>query len=186
MNDSVKNPWTKTSTRQVYENPWIKVEHHTVLTPSKDEGVYGTVAFKNRAIGIIPLDKHLNTWIVGQYRFPLNAYSWEIPEGGGPIGEATINTAKRELSEEVGLKANKWRMIQTFHLSNSVSDEYGELFLAQELTEFENHPDPEEELIVKKVPFQEVFKMVLKGEITDSISIMGILKVKYLIDNQLI
>ncbi len=77
-------------------------------------------------------------------------------------------------------------MIQTFHLSNSVSDEYGELFLAQELTEFENHPDPEEELIVKKVPFQEVFQMVLKGEITDSISVMGILKVKYLIDNQLI
>ncbi|MDA9328773.1 NUDIX hydrolase [Flavobacteriales bacterium] len=186
MNDPDKNPWTKISTKEVYENPWIKVEHHTVLTPSKGAGIYGTVAFKNLAIGIIPLDTSLNTWIVGQYRFPLNTYSWEIPEGGGPIGEETIDTAKRELSEEVGLKANKWTMIQTFHLSNSVSDEYGELFLAQELKEFENHPDPEEELIVKKLPFEEVFQMVLKGEITDSMSVMGILKVKYLIANQLI
>jgi len=186
MNDPDKNPWTKISTKEVYENPWIKVEHHTVLTPSKSAGIYGTVAFKNLAIGIIPLDTSLNTWIVGQYRFPLNTYSWEIPEGGGPIGEETIDTAKRELSEEVGLKANKWTMIQTFHLSNSVSDEYGELFLAQELKEFDNHPDPEEELIVKKLPFEEVFQMVLKGEITDSMSVMGILKVKYLIDNQLI
>lgn len=186
MNEQSFNPWKKIKEKVTYENPWIKVTHADVITPGGEKGVYGTVTYKNWAIGIIPLDEDHNTWIVGQYRYPLEAYSWEIPEGGGPIGESAIDTAKRELSEEVGLKAKKWDMIQTFHLSNSVSDEYGELFLAQDLEEFENHPDPEEDLAVKKLPFEEVFQMVLKGEITDSMSVMGILKVKYLIDNNLI
>ncbi len=186
MNEQSFNPWKKIKEKVTYENPWIKVTHADVITPCGEKGVYGTVSYKNWAIGIIPLDEDHNTWIVGQYRYPLEAYSWEIPEGGGPIGESAIDTAKRELSEEVGLKAKKWDMIQTFHLSNSVSDEYGELFLAQDLEEFENHPDPEEDLAVKKLPFEEVFQMVLKGEITDSMSVMGILKVKYLIDNNLI
>lgn len=180
------NPWHKINEKVVYDNSWIKVTHSDVITPAGDEGIYGAVHFKNWAIGIIPLDKEFNTWIIGQYRYPINQYSWEIPEGGGPLGVSKLETAQRELSEECGLKANKWTQIQTFHLSNSVSDEYGEIFLAQGLEEFENHPDPEEELIVKKLPFEELFQMVLKGEITDSISIMGVFKVKYLIDNNLI
>lgn len=187
MSDKYKeNPWQLVEQKSIYENPWIKVDHHDVITPSGENGIYGVVGFKNWAIGMIPLDKKLNTWIVGQYRYPINQYSWEIPEGGGPIGESALETAKRELSEEVGLSAKKWTKIQSFHLSNSVSDEYGELFLAQELEEFENHPDPEEELVVRKLPFNDVFKMVLSGEITDSMSIMAIYKVKYLIDNNLI
>lgn len=180
------NPWKKIKEEIVYDNPWIQVTNAEVITPSGDDGIYGSVHFKNWAIGIIPLDENLNTWIVGQYRYPIQQYSWEIPEGGGPIGIGAQESAKRELSEECGLKAEKWTKIQTFHLSNSVSDEYGEIFLAQDIKEFENHPDPEEELIVKKLPFEEVFQMVLKGEITDSITIMGINKVKYLIDNNLI
>lgn len=186
MSNQEDNPWKTLDSEVKYENPWIKVTHSNVLTPGNDKGVYGSVHFKNWAIGMVPLDKELNTWIVGQYRYPLNQYSWEIPEGGGPIGESALDTAKRELSEEVGLVAKKWTQIQTFHLSNSVSDEYGELFLAQDLEEFENHPDPDEELVVKKMPFNDVFQMVLSGEITDSMSIMAILKVKYLIDNKLL
>ena len=186
MNVSTDNPWQKIDEEIKYDNSWIKVTHSNVITPSGSEGIYGSVHFKNWAIGMIPLDKNLNTWIVGQYRYPIQQYSWEIPEGGGPIGVSAIETAKRELSEECGLKAKKWTQIQTFHLSNSVSDEYGEIFLAQDIDEFENHPDPEEELVVKKLPFEDVFQMVLKGEITDSITIMAIYKVKYLIENNLI
>ncbi len=183
---STDNPWQKIDEEVKYDNSWIKVTHSNVINPAGAKGIYGSVHFKNWAIGIIPLDKNLNTWIVGQYRYPIQQYSWEIPEGGGPIGVSTIETAKRELSEECGLKAKKWTRIQTFHLSNSVSDEYGEIFLAQDLEEFENHPDPEEELVIKKLSFEEVFQMVCKGEITDSISIMGIYKVRYLIENNLI
>ena len=186
MSDLNENPWKKIDEKVQYENPWIKVTHADVITPGGEIGVYGTVHFKNWAIGMVPLDEEFNTWIVGQYRYPLNKYSWEIPEGGGPIGESGLETAKRELSEECGLTAKKWTKIQTFHLSNSVSDEYGELFLAQDLEEHENHPDPEEELVVRKLPFNEVFKMVENGEITDSISIIAVYKVKYLIDNNLI
>ena len=186
MNVSNDNPWEKIDEEIKYDNSWIKVIHSNVINPSGGKGIYGSVHFKNWAIGIVPLDKNLNTWIVGQYRYPIKQYSWEIPEGGGPIGISAIETAKRELSEECGLKANKWTKIQTFHLSNSVSDEYGELFLAQDIEVFENHPDPEEKLIIKKLPFEEVFQMVLKGEITDSLSIMGVYKVKYLIKNNLI
>lgn len=184
--ETEKNPWKVIGKKDIYNNSWIKVEHHDVLTPNNDKGVYGVVKFKNWAIGMLPLDEELNTWIVGQYRYPIDQYSWEIPEGGGPVNEPAIETAKRELSEEVGLKAEKWTKIQSFHLSNSVSNEYGELFLAQELTEFDNHPDPEEELVVRKLPFKDVFKMVLNGEITDSMSIMAILKVNYMIENNLI
>lgn len=184
MQDLNSNPWKTNSADVVYENNWIKVEHHEVTTPANEKGVYGTVHFKNWAIGIIPLDENLNTWLVGQYRYPLGAYSWEIPEGGGPINESALDTAKRELSEEVGLIANKWKKIQEFHLSNSVSDEYGELFLAQDLEEFENHPDPEEELSLKKIPFQQAYEMVLSGEITDSMSVMAILKVELMIRNK--
>jgi len=180
------NPWQKINEEVVYDNSWIQVTHSKVINPSGSDGIYGSVHFKNWAIGIIPLDMELNTWIVGQYRYPLNQYSWEIPEGGSPLGTSSEETAKRELSEECGLKAKKWTQIQNFHLSNSVSDEYGEIFLAQDLEEFDNHPDPEEELTVKKLPFEEVFQMVLRGEITDSISVMGIYKVKYLIKNNLI
>lgn len=183
MNNSHKNPWTTLDSDVKYENNWIKVTHNNVITPGDDKGIYGTVHYKNWAIGMIPLDNDLNTWIVGQYRYPLNQFTWEIPEGGGPIGETALETAKRELSEEVGLRAKKWTLIQKFHLSNSVSDEYGELFIAEGLEEFENNPDSDEDLIVKKLPFEEVYQMVLKGEITDSMSIMGVLKVKLLIDN---
>ena len=186
MNNPQENPWNTLKSKVKYENNWIKVTHNDVITPGDKKGIYGTVHFKNWAIGMIPLDNNLNTWIVGQYRYPLNQFTWEIPEGGGPLGVSALETAKRELSEECGLKAKKWTKIQTFHLSNSVSDEYGEIFLGQDLEEFENHPDPDEELIVKKLPFEEVFQMVLRGEITDSITIMGIYKVKYLIDCNLI
>ena len=183
MDTPKENPWTTINSVVKYENNWIKVTHNDVINPGDEKGVYGTVHYKNWAIGIIPLDRELNTWIVGQYRYPLNQFTWEIPEGGGKLGVSALETAKRELSEEVGLRAKKWNRIQKFHLSNSVSDEYGELFIAQELEEFDNHPDPDEDLIIKKITFNEVYKMVLNGEITDSMSIMGILKVKLLIDS---
>lgn len=186
MKSHSDNPWRNIDEEVKYDNPWIKVTHSNVINPGGLKGIYGSIHFKHWAIGIIPLDKNMNTWLVGQYRYPVKQYSWEIPEGGGPLGTESKETAKRELSEECGLKAKKWTQIQKFHLSNSVSDEYGEIFLAQDIEEFENHPDPEEELVIKKIPFEKVLKMVLKGQITDSISIMGIYKVKYLIDNNLI
>ena len=139
--ESQKNTWKKLSTQVVYENPWIEVEHHEVLNPSGGNGIYGQVNFKNIAIGIIPVDNELNTWLVGQFRFPIEEYSWEIPEGGCPLGEDILEAAKRELKEETGFSAEKYTMIAKIHTSNSVCREVGYIFLAENLTQGDSEPE---------------------------------------------
>lgn len=174
----IKNPWTTLSSREVYANKWIAVSEHQVINPSGGEGIYGKVHFKNKAIGIIALDEHGNTWLVGQYRYTLNEYSWEIPEGGGQIGTPPLESAQRELKEETGIIAKSWQEIMRFHTSNSVTDEEGFIFLAEDLTFGKNQlEDTEADLVVKKLPFSNALQMVMNGEITDSMSVAGILKV---------
>ncbi|WP_184494508.1 NUDIX domain-containing protein [Algoriphagus iocasae] len=171
------NPWQTVESKEIYQNPWIQVEEHQIVNPAGNPGVYGKVHFKNKALGIIPLDQDNNTWIVGQHRYPLDEYSWEIPMGGGPIGVDILESAKRELKEETGLSAGKWTEVMRIHTSNSVTDEEGFVFLAEELTQGETEFEETEVLLIKKLPFLEVVEMVMNGEITDGISIAGILKV---------
>ncbi len=171
------NPWQTLSSEEKYNNNWIKVTEHQVINPSGGNGIYGEVHFKNIAIGILPLDAAYNTWLVGQYRYPLKAYSWEIPEGGGPLGTNPELSAKRELVEETGLTTNKLTEIQRMHLSNSVSDELAIIYLAQDLAQGEAEPEETEDLTLIKVPFSKAYQMVMDGEITDSMSVAAILKV---------
>lgn len=171
------NPWQTLSSEEKYNNNWIKVTEHQVINPSGGKGIYGEVHFKNIAIGILPLDEEHNTWLVGQYRYPLKAYSWEIPEGGGPLGTNPELSAKRELVEETGLTTNKLTEIQRMHLSNSVSDELAIIYLAQDLAQGEAEPEETEDLTLIKVPFSKAYQMVMDGEITDSMSVAAILKV---------
>lgn len=171
-----ENPWTTLKSTNIYENPWIKLEQHEVLNPAGNPGVYGKIHFKNRAMAIIPIDQEGNTWLIGQYRYPLEEYSWEIPMGGGPIECDLLESAKRELKEETGLTAEKWTQIMKIHTSNSVTDEVGYVYLAEDLTQGETEFEETEVLQIKKLPFREVLEMVMKGVITDSLSIAGILK----------
>ena len=181
MQHPEENPWQIKSEKQVYDNPWISLTEYQVINPSGNPGIYGKVHFKNRAIGIVPLDADLNTYLVGQYRFTLNQYCWEIPEGGGPLDENPLDAAKRELLEETGLVAANWTEIQTMHLSNSVTDECCIIYTATGLQQHEPEPEDTEQLMVKKVPFDEVYRMVCNGEITDSVTVAAILKVKLLL-----
>lgn len=180
MKDQNLNPWKTLSSKKIYENPWISLTEHQVINPGGGSGIYGEVHFKNLAIGIITLDEENNTWLVGQYRFPLKQYSWEIPEGGGLLNDDPLQSAKRELLEETGIEASEWMEIQKIHLSNSVSDELGIIYLARQLSFGESSPEESEDLIVRKVPFETAYQMVLNGEITDSLSVAAILKVKIL------
>lgn len=183
MQDPEKsNPWKTLSTEVKYENPWIKVTESAVLNPAGNPGIYGVVHFKNKAIAIIPLDENNNTWIVGQYRYTLNSYEWEVPEGGCPEGEHPLNGAKRELEEEVGLKADHWLMVLETQLSNSVSDEVGFTYVARGLRYVEATPEETEQLHVRKLPFEELVEMVFRGEIKDGLSVASILKVKLMMD----
>jgi 8-oxo-dGTP pyrophosphatase MutT (NUDIX family) len=182
MHHPTHNPWKITDEKPVYDNPWIDVTEYKVINPSGNPGIYGKVHFKNIAIGVLPLDDDLNTYLVGQYRFPLDQYSWEMPEGGGPLdGSTPLDSAKRELLEETGLKAKYWTELQQLHLSNSVSDEYGIIYLARGLEQFEAEPEETEQLIVNKVPFNQVYRMVCNNEITDSLTVAAVLRVQLLI-----
>lgn len=178
MSELEKNPWTLQHQQTVYETPWIRVDHHDVLNAAGNPGVYGTVHFKNYAIGILALDEEMNTWLVGQYRFPLQTYTWEIPEGGGPVGKDPLESAQRELLEEVGVIAKNWKLIQQLQLSNSATDEVAFLYLATGLSFQQAQPDEGEVLQLKKIPFEELYHLVKRGEITDSLSVAAVLKVK--------
>lgn len=175
------NPWKTIESNKIYENNWIGLTEHQVINPLGGKGIYGEVHFKNIAIGILPLDENLNTWLVGQYRFPIKAYSWEIPEGGGALLGDPLDAAKRELAEETGLVATEWIEIQRMHLSNSVSDELAIIYIAKDLTPGVSSPEETEQLVVKKLPFIDVYNMVINGEITDSMSVAAILKTKILL-----
>jgi ADP-ribose pyrophosphatase len=175
------NPWITIESHKVYENNWIGLTEHQVINPSGGKGIYGEVHFKNYAIGILPLDEDMNTWLVGQYRFPLKAYSWEIPEGGGPLESDPLESARRELEEETGLKATEWIEIQRMHLSNSVSNELAIIYIAKGLVAGEASPEETEELAIRKLPFEEAYQMVVNGQITDSMSVAALLKAKILL-----
>ena len=180
MNEHHK-PWKIIGEKPIYDNKWINVTEYDVINPSGGKGIYGKVHFKNFAIGIVPLDEEFNTYLVGQYRFTLNQYSWEIPEGGGPMDQDMLASAKRELKEETGLVAGEWTKLMNFHLSNSVCDEHGAIFLARKLKQEEAAPEETEDLMMKKIPFEEAYRMVEEGKITDSMAVAGILKVKLMI-----
>ncbi|AYD47013.1 NUDIX domain-containing protein [Arachidicoccus soli] len=172
------NPWTILSSKEAYENPWIKLTEYSVINPSGGKGIYGKVHFKNRALGIVAMDEERNIYLVGQYRFPTEQYSWELPEGGGPFEEEPLEAAKRELLEETGLIAEEWKELMCMHLSNSVTDEEATVYLATNLTQHLPQPEETEDLQTIKLPFEEVFNKVMHGEITDAITVAAILKLK--------
>jgi len=174
----VKNPWTTLSEEEKYNNKWISVTEYQVINPSGGKGIYGKVHFKNKAIGVIALDEHNHTWLVGQYRYTLNEFHWEIPEGGGPIDASPLDSAKRELKEETGLTAGKWTLLFRIHTSNSVTDEEGFVFLAEELEHGSNAlEETEADMKVWRLPLTEAVSMVLQGKITDGMSMAGLLMV---------
>lgn len=175
-----RGPWTIVASNDVYDNRWIRVTHHDVVTPSGTGGIYGLIHFKNRAIGIVPIDSEQHTYLVGQYRFALDAYSWEIPEGGGPLDVDFVESAKRELQEETGLRAKRWRKLVECDLSNSVSDERAVAYLAWQLEQGDSSPEPTEELVVRRLPLTETFRMVEAGEIRDVLSVVALQAVERL------
>jgi 8-oxo-dGTP pyrophosphatase MutT (NUDIX family) len=166
--------WTTRGIREVYANPWIRVREDQVIRPDGQPGIYGVVEFRNYAIGIVPVTDDGDTFLVGQWRYPLGLYSWEIPEGGGPIGQPMLDGARRELQEETGIEASRWTDLGPFHLSNSVTDEAGRIFLAQGLTLGTSAPGGDEVLRLRRLPLAEAHAMAIDGRITDAVSIIGL------------
>ena len=172
----MENPWKTISTKEIYKNQWIRIREDKVITPGGSNGIYGVVETKP-AIGVVPLTEDLQTYLVGQYRYTLNTYSWEIPEGGGIDDEGPLLGAKRELQEETGLIARKWTFLDTLYTSNSITNEVGYIYLAEDLTMGQAMPDDTEKLKIKKISFEEAWKMVLNFEIKDALAVIGIMRV---------
>ena len=175
-----KNPWTIKESKAIYQNAWIDVTEYDVLNPAGKPGIYGKVHFKNIAVGVVPITPDMHTYLVGQYRFTIDAYSWEIPEGGCPEGTDPLETAIRELKEETGLVAAKYKELMRLHLSNSVSDELAIIYLATELKQEEAEPEETESLQIKKVSLSDAFGMVANGIITDAMSVAALTKIELL------
>jgi 8-oxo-dGTP pyrophosphatase MutT (NUDIX family) len=184
--DKHKNPWKTLKSELKYDNAWIKVVENKVINPSGGEGIYGVVHYKNTAVAIIPLDKKGNTYLIGQYRYTLDSFEWEIPMGGGRKDTDNLISAQRELLEETGIVAKQWDNILETQVSNSVSDEVSITYVARNLSFQQAIPEETEELYIKKLPLKEAVQMALNGEIRDVISIASLLKLNYLLKNDLI
>jgi 8-oxo-dGTP pyrophosphatase MutT (NUDIX family) len=173
-------PWGVSSRQVVYDNPWITLTEYRAIAPTGRSALYGKVGFKNRAIGVVPLHADGTVTLVGQNRFSLANYSWELPEGGAPLDEDPLDGAKRELAEEVGLRAADWRQILRMELSNSVTDEICHGFLAMDLSPTEAAPDETEDLAVARVPFREALDAATAGHMPDAITVALLLRTHHM------
>ena len=172
--------WRRLSSVTTYDNPWISVHHHEVLTPSGSKGIYGLVHFKGHAVGVVPIDADDHTYLVRQSRYTIDRYTWEIPEGGAHAGESPMDCARRELQEECGVSAARITPLLELHTSNSVTDERASVFVARELTVGKINLDPTEDIEVRRLPLEEAIAMALSGEITDAISVAALFKLALL------
>jgi 8-oxo-dGTP pyrophosphatase MutT (NUDIX family) len=175
--DPTESPWRRRSRRLVYENPWLSVLHDEVERPDGKPGIYGVIHFQNHAVAIVAIDAQDRVVLVGQWRYTIDGYSWELPEGGVPTGETALAGAQRELREETGLQAASWREVARIAVSNSVTDELGTIFLATDLAPGDPSPDGTEQLRVRWVGFDEALAMIDDGRITDLMSIAGLERV---------
>ena len=169
--------WKKLSSRTVYENDWMELREDRVINPGGGQNDYGYVHFKNVAVAIIALDNDDNTWLVGQDRYTLGEYSWELPMGGAPLVETPLMAAKRELEEETGIRAARWEELMRLHTSNSITDELGFAYVATGLTFGETRFEETEDLAIRKLSLDDAVQMVVDGKITDAISAAALLRI---------
>jgi 8-oxo-dGTP pyrophosphatase MutT (NUDIX family) len=174
------SPWKTKSSRTVYQNNWISVREDEVIRPDGNPGIYGVVLIRP-SVGVLAVNDRDEAVLVGQWRYSVNRYSWELPRGGSHPGEPDmLDVARRELVEETGVIAARWEFLGTVDNGNGVAEDVQSLYLATGLTHTETSPDPEEDITVEWKPFDEVLEMALNGGITEVCSLAAIFKVAVL------
>ena len=175
-NGSKKGDWQQLKRTKIYENPWVTLYEDDVITPAQTKSSYSIIDFKNKAAAAIPIDSEGYTWLVGQYRYSLNKYSWELPMGGSANAEDVLLGAQRELREETGISAKKWTEILRFDMIQSIGKEEAIVYVAQELSFGKLETEDTEELQLMRIHLNDAISMALNGEISDSISLAGLFK----------
>lgn len=174
-------PWQDHGSRTVYDNPWLALTEHEATAPTGLAATYGVLRPKNVAVGVLPLHSDGTVTLVGQSRFALMNYSWEMPEGGAPFDEAPLDGAKRELAEEAGLSARIWREVLRMELSNSMTDERAIAWLAWDLVEVPVDPDPTEVIATVRVPFMTLMAEIDRGAVRDAFTVATALRAYHLV-----
>jgi 8-oxo-dGTP pyrophosphatase MutT (NUDIX family) len=174
------DPWIVKGVTQPFENAWFRIDSHAVIHPGGEPGTYSVIRVRRLAVGVLPIDADGNVHLVGQWRFPLGRYSWEMPEGGAEPGEAALDCARRELEEETGLSAANYRQILEMDLSNSLTDEKAVMFLANDLQPGEAKPDATEVFKRRTVTFAEMLARVTDGRIRDSMTVAAVLRAHHM------
>jgi 8-oxo-dGTP pyrophosphatase MutT (NUDIX family) len=175
------SPWrVRRGPERLHENAWFAVDDYDAIAPTGVASRYFALHFQNGAVGAIPLHDDGTITLVGQWRFPFGAYSWELPEGGVPPDEPALDGAKREMREEAGLEAQDWRHILTIQLSNASTDEVANLYLATGLTPVAKDPDATEQLTVTRIPLRDAMKAIVKGQITDALTVAALLRLHHM------
>ena len=178
----MNNPWKTLSSRIAYENAWVRLREDTVVRPDGGAGIYGVVEMRP-SVAVVALNADRQIVLVGQWRYPLGRYSWEIPRGGSMPGESDLEAvARRELREETGVEAECWQRLGAVDLNNGVTTDVEHLFLATGLRNGDSHPDPEEELAVTWVAFERAVQMIFDGEITEVCSVAALFMAARTID----
>ena len=178
--DDDGNPWTVKRVTRPFENDWFAVDAHDVVRPDGADGHYGVIRVRRLAVGVLPIDDAGRVHLVGQWRFPLGRYSWEMPEGGADPGEDALDCARRELEEETGISARTYQQILEMDLSNSLTDERAVAFLATGLREGASNPEATEVLQRRAAPFTEVLARVVVGRIRDSLTVAAVLRAHHM------
>ena len=167
-------PWNRLTSRPVYENRWIRVREDQVELPDGTTTIYGVVECAG-CIGVLPFLDAENVVLVGQYRYVFGGFYWEMPTGAVQRGESEEAAVQRELAEEAGYEAERLVKLCSYHTSKSVVDETANIYLAEGLRSIELPPDPTEFIEVQTFAFDEVVRMVERGEIKDSMTIVAVL-----------
>jgi 8-oxo-dGTP pyrophosphatase MutT (NUDIX family) len=172
----VENPWRTLGGRTVYRNAWISVREDRVVRPDGSEGIYGVIEMRP-SVGVLALDDAGRIALAGQWRYPHNKFTWEIPRGGSDEGETDLaSVARRELREEAGLEARCWEPFGELDVNNGVTTDTEHLFIATGLSEVPPANGPEERITVRWFPMEEAVRMALSGDITECCTVAAILK----------
>ena len=178
--------WKSAGDETVFENPWLTLTSHPATAPTGAPATYVVMRPRNMAVGVLPIHSDGTVTLVGQARFALANYSWEMPEGGAPFDEDPLEGARRELAEEAGLAARSWREVLRMEMSNSVTDERAIAWLAWDLSEVEKAPDPTEVIAVARVPFMALIREIDRGAVRDAFTVATALRAYHMAKEHLI